>query len=381
MAIKFPLKMRGVDVRNLEDLKKNFELDAAIEYFKDGRLIRWLESRYYEEEADKIAELNENAPDLRENLCAIFGVEFNEKFSSLRLAEKKNILRELTDDGTILDNVAITALNQEDLAELLDAGTSTIYLCGEKFSIPLRVGNKKYIGVLDPPLIKIRATSQAELDDKNISFENVILPFENPPVAEEKVYQPIADSSRKTSMPVSSYRFKSSGGFGYGLHNINNYGLSFVDELHKKFKEIFRVKSTWWILDADGKLSGSDPTPEQKKMFIKRICGKGYSEKDLIHFRAMKDLSSGWAFTENAFCIDGDIKHCLNMNDYKNFKRALLYSDITSINFSDVLTVEFKVSPSKVDFFEIEFENTFHRDFFGAEIIRHIGQFLKFAKG
>ena len=375
MAIKFPLKMKGVDVRNLEDLRKNFELGAMIEYFKDGRLSRWLASRYYEDEAEKISALDENAPDFREKLCSVFGVEFNEEFSSARLEEKKRILRGLTDDGKILDNVAATALNQEDLAELLDTGTSTIYLCGNIFTVPARIGNKKYIGVLDPPIIKIRATSQAELDDKNISFENVILPFDKPPVVEEKVYQPISSIGR-ISVGSSSVP-----GFGYGLQNINNYGLSFVDELHKKFKEIFRVKSTWWILDNDGKLFESDPTPEQKKMFIKRICGKGYTEKILIHLRAMKDLSAGWAFTENAFCIEGDIKHCLNMNDYRNFKRALYYSDITSVNFSDVLTVEFKVAPSEVGFFEIDFENTFHKDFFGVEIIRHIGQFLKFAKG
>ncbi len=37
MAIKFPLKFRGVDVRNIDDLRKNFDLNAAIKYFKFQR--------------------------------------------------------------------------------------------------------------------------------------------------------------------------------------------------------------------------------------------------------------------------------------------------------------------------------------------------------
>ena len=221
MAIKFPLKMRGMDVRNLEDLRKNFELGAMIEYFKDGRLIQWLKARYHDDTAAEVSALDENAPDFRERLCAIFGVEFNEEFSR--------------DDGGIV--YEMLQWNENDTL-----------------------------------------------------------------AADEKNYTPISISS-------------SAPGLSYGLQNINNYGLLFVDELRKRFKETFKVKSTWWILDADGKLSESDPTPEQKKMFIKRICGKGYSEKDLIHLRAMKDLSAGWAFTETAFCIDGEIKHCLNMND------------------------------------------------------------------
>ncbi|MBR4903171.1 MAG: hypothetical protein IKZ53_00700 [Selenomonadaceae bacterium] len=79
MAIKFPLKMRGVDVRNLEDLRKNFELNAAIEYFKNGKLIQWLKARYHDKEVDKISALDENAPDFHEKLCAALGVTFDNK--------------------------------------------------------------------------------------------------------------------------------------------------------------------------------------------------------------------------------------------------------------------------------------------------------------
>ena len=45
MAVKFPLKMSGVEVRTLEELQKNFNLEEAVEYFRTGKLQRWLENR------------------------------------------------------------------------------------------------------------------------------------------------------------------------------------------------------------------------------------------------------------------------------------------------------------------------------------------------
>lgn len=116
--IKFPLKMRGVDVRNLEDLREHFDLNAAVAYFKDGKLVKWLEARYYDDEADEISSLDENAPDFREKLCAALGVEFAGDDS--RVEEKQNRLRELTDDESIIYNAATTALTQEDLADAVE---------------------------------------------------------------------------------------------------------------------------------------------------------------------------------------------------------------------------------------------------------------------
>ena len=75
MAIKFPLKMHGVDVRNLEDLRENFDSGAAIKYFKDGRLIKWLKARYHDDTAEKISALDDTASDFPQKLCAALGVD------------------------------------------------------------------------------------------------------------------------------------------------------------------------------------------------------------------------------------------------------------------------------------------------------------------
>ena len=44
--IKFALEMKdGIQVRNLEDLRDNFDLEKTVGYFLDGKLITWLNDR------------------------------------------------------------------------------------------------------------------------------------------------------------------------------------------------------------------------------------------------------------------------------------------------------------------------------------------------
>lgn len=279
--IKFPLKMRGIDVRNLEDLRENFDLNAAVAYFKDGKLIKWLEARYYDDEAEKISSLNENVPDFREKLCAALGVEFAGD-DSARVEEKKNRLRELTDDESIIDNAATTALNQEDLAELLDAGTRTIYLCGKIFTVPIRVRDKKYIGVLGTPEIKIRANSQAELDAQNISFVNVILPWDIADVADaaEKVYRPVSATANDS-----------------------------LEQLKELYKSNFatgskKVCKVWSFVDGNGNQARKVLNDEKKKVALHMLCENRYAEDEIIHVCLDKDLSNGWAFTKDSFVFN-----------------------------------------------------------------------------
>lgn len=179
--IKFALEMNGVKIRSMEELQENFDLNAAVQYLLDGKLLTWLEDRLYDE-AEQIAELDKNAPDMKEQLCEILGVEYEDDsgldvYDLERLNEKKRILNTMTDDEEIIANADKTALNQEDLADLLNADEDTIYLCGENFSVSVKFCNKKYVGILGKPKVKIKAANQAELDNKNIIFENVTLPW------------------------------------------------------------------------------------------------------------------------------------------------------------------------------------------------------------
>ena len=150
--IKFALKMRdGVEVRTLQELKDGFNLNAVMAYFLDGKLESWLSDRYYDDLADSIQELDKNDPELRKKLCGIFGVEYEDNAMSIEEIEERNRrinrLKEITDDESIIENVDGVAFSQEELADLLDEGKETIYLCGTDFKIPVRKKNITYIGV------------------------------------------------------------------------------------------------------------------------------------------------------------------------------------------------------------------------------------------
>ncbi|MBE6105023.1 hypothetical protein [Anaerovibrio lipolyticus] len=132
--IKFALEMaNGVQVRTIEELRDNFDQGKAMEYFVNGKLLEWLEDRYYDEEAEAISDIEENAPDAAKKICETLGVEYEDNGTDMNdvidAAAKTAKLKKVTNDEAILKNAAYTAFNQEDLADLLDAGVKEIYLC------------------------------------------------------------------------------------------------------------------------------------------------------------------------------------------------------------------------------------------------------------
>lgn len=186
----FALALNGVEVKTLEDLQNNFELEKIVAYFKSGELLDWLNDRFYDDEAEKIENISPDDKNLSQKICVALNVECDEDLEfTQRIREKKKILEEKTDDENIIDNATTTALNQDDLANLLHMDYKKIFLCGENFTVPIRVENKKYIGVLSTPKIKIKANSDEELAAKNISFENCILPYEKSKIDELKTLE------------------------------------------------------------------------------------------------------------------------------------------------------------------------------------------------
>jgi len=171
--IKDPLILNGVEVRDLETLRENFNVETLIEYLADGKLVNWLHERYYENEAEKISALQRDDSDLEDKLYEIFKVEKPEDaeitaWRNERLAKLKNF----TNDENILSKVDNVTFTQEDLGDLLDENISEIYLCNGKFIIPLKVPNKKYIGVGDAVAV-IRSKKIVDFDALKISFKNI----------------------------------------------------------------------------------------------------------------------------------------------------------------------------------------------------------------
>lgn len=195
----------GYEVRDgLEELREHFDAAKAVEQFKTGELLTWLEERYYDAIAEKVFALKKEYDrikaeaakedstlqamyeamipkdaDIAKFLCTTLGVSqaANRGRVSAREAEKRERLMKKTSDETILGNAAKTAFTQADMAELLDSGEQVIYLCGEEFEVPMRVEHVKYIGILGTPIVHIAAATLGEIKKQGISFSNVNIDY------------------------------------------------------------------------------------------------------------------------------------------------------------------------------------------------------------
>lgn len=140
--VKIPLVMKnGEKAKDMESLREHFDVETVVGYFLDGKLSKWLDDRYYEEEAEAVTQLEKDDPQLASKLCSIFGVEYTGGTEMgteeiMRRKERQARLLQLTEDEEILRNINSVAFNQEELAELYDRGVETIYLCEGKFKIP-----------------------------------------------------------------------------------------------------------------------------------------------------------------------------------------------------------------------------------------------------
>ena len=191
--IKLPLEMAdGVKVRTLDELKDNWSLEKVVENYLNGRLVTWLNDRYYTELAEQVsalAEVQDNTA-LQKELCKIFDVDFaDEEDIDVDAVNERNrkldILRQHTADDTVLKNVDIVAFDQEELGDILDSGENVIYLFNNTFSIPLSVKNKKYIGIGKAECL-IHSKDVVDFAELGIEFENVVFDEKYRKIEEEE---------------------------------------------------------------------------------------------------------------------------------------------------------------------------------------------------
>ena len=176
--IRFPLEMKGgVEVRDIEELKENFSLEHILVYLEDGKLTTWLRDRYQDEIADAVLALNREDVDFYKKICDIFDVEYVEEQAediekAMERNRKRTLLKEFTDEEKFYDMIDRIAFEQDDLYDLLDEGITEIYLCGEKFFIPLGTKGVKYIGVNHPAAV-ISSKEKVDFAEKGITFQGV----------------------------------------------------------------------------------------------------------------------------------------------------------------------------------------------------------------
>ena len=82
--IKFNLIVDKFPVRNLEELKNNFNIDDIFDHFQSGTLQRWLQVRDFQNEFNQVSNLNIRSKSLSnqqiaQNLIEIFLIKSNER--------------------------------------------------------------------------------------------------------------------------------------------------------------------------------------------------------------------------------------------------------------------------------------------------------------
>lgn len=219
--IRFPLEMKdGIEVRDLEGLKENFSLERILFYWADGKLEIWLRDRYLNDIADAISVLDKEDAEINRKICDIFEVEYaQEEEADLEKAierkRKMELLKEFTDEKKYLDVIDQIAFEQDDLYDLLDEGETVIYLCGDRFSVPLSKTGIRYIGV-NNPIVIVSSKEKVDFDVKDISFENIQF---------DEKYQKILDDIEPEKETQSTKRRVS--GLKYGSYCSNSY-LNFM---------------------------------------------------------------------------------------------------------------------------------------------------------
>ncbi len=180
--VKFPLKMKDdVQVRDISALRENFDVEKIVGYFLDGSLKRWLVAWYYDEELEKVSELNKEDTLLAKKLCGIFGMEYVGDIIDTENIVERNArisrLKQYTDDEDIINNVDSVAFNQEELVELYEKEIEKIYLCEGEFKIPEIKKSIEYemIGeVYVEGLDDTEKKATLEISNSNIYISNIL---------------------------------------------------------------------------------------------------------------------------------------------------------------------------------------------------------------
>lgn len=229
--IRFPLEMKdGIEVRDLEELKEYFSLERILFYLVNGKLEIWLRDRYLDDLADAISGLDMEDMKLNQKICDIFEIEYmqEEEENPELIMEKEHrraLLREYTEKKEYFDVIDQIAFDQDDMYDLLDEGETTVYLCGDKFSIPLSKKGICYIGVNNPTVV-ISSKVKIDFKEKDISFEDVQF---------DERYQKLLDEEELKTETLSKERSKAEMKYGnYCANSYMNFMLSAQDKAGAK---------------------------------------------------------------------------------------------------------------------------------------------------
>lgn len=175
--IRFPLVMgNGEQVRDIETLRKNFDMVSVVEYFTTGKLQQWLDNNYYEDILEAVESLTGKEENFGELLAEMLGVDWKKEEScDLQDIVKKTELKERIKpfiSEELFKHIEYIADAQEEMEKHVKAGHTPIYLFGEEFEIKEWMEHTEYIGI-NHPTVKLEVKSREVYREKKIKIQGV----------------------------------------------------------------------------------------------------------------------------------------------------------------------------------------------------------------
>ncbi|MCI9005775.1 MAG: hypothetical protein HFH39_11200 [Lachnospiraceae bacterium] len=175
--IKFPLVMgNGTEARDIGQLRENFDIGSALEYFSNGKLERWLENNYYDDILEKVQGLDKGGDGFAQQLADALGAEWEDDGkadlqSVMKKAELKERLKPFVSEEE-LEGMEYIADTQEELERLMKQGRCRIHLFGGWFCIPEWAEGVELIGI-QRPKVQIAINSPEEYRKKKIRLQGI----------------------------------------------------------------------------------------------------------------------------------------------------------------------------------------------------------------
>lgn len=182
------LKLPDTKIHSLKELREHLNHDEILASFACGDLFFWLQQYYYETEANALRSIHPSDTNCFRRICDTLQVNYLDHVTlseeeKKRQKQKESLVRQvITDtkaDEKLLKELPYIAVDQEELAGLINAGETKIYLCNESFSIPISKPVIEYIGIGDVQIEN--SFTQEQYSRAGITITNITLPVTETP--------------------------------------------------------------------------------------------------------------------------------------------------------------------------------------------------------
>ena len=232
-------------IRELRDSIMGLEnIEILKEGIEDGSLSKWLSAHYYEEMAEKVDEVRSEDENWLSMLSKAMRIPYNPLNRKIyreddEYIKRRNKVAALAGDDLekLPDNVNLVALDQEELARLLDAKETTIYLCGGEFNIPLGKKGITYKGIAHPVIEN--AFTEELYRKAGIHIQDIDLPIkvdlDREKYALEKAIENGYDTFYESHCPLSCKFYHAVNGISYYRYcNLPSCDIAMYDAFHSK---------------------------------------------------------------------------------------------------------------------------------------------------